>query len=117
MTARMVVTKQILCIAALSMWLCGCIPPSSDMNLISLGMTKQQVIEVMGEPDTTTATYTNEYFNYALAEGCLVSMTLIRCPLTPYFARFINGKVDAYGRSGDFGTMQKSPQKSIIEQK
>jgi hypothetical protein len=87
------------------------------MNLISLGMTKQQVIEVMGEPASTTATYTNEYLNYSLAEGCRVSMIVIRCPLTPYFARLTNGKIDAYGRSGDFGTMQKSPQKSIIEQK
>ena len=115
MSIRKMFNLQITFVSILFVCLCGCIPPSSNMNMISLGLSKQQVIEILGEPVSTTATYTNEYLNYAFAEGCRVSIPTVRCPLSPYFVRIINGKVDAYGRSGDFGTMQVIPQKNIIE--
>ena len=95
------------CVFSLTLCLSGCIPPASLMTSISPGMTKQQVIEVMGEPVSTTVTYTNEYLNYALAEGCRVSMPMIRCALTPYYVRFINGKVDTFGRTADFGASKQ----------
>jgi hypothetical protein len=77
------------------------------MNSVAPGMTKQQVIDVMGEPVSTTVTYTNEYLNFALAEGCRISMPMIRCALTPYYVRFINGKVETFGRSADFGVQKQ----------
>ena len=33
----------------------GCVQDSSAMNRLSIGMTKQQVIQVMGQPATTMA--------------------------------------------------------------
>lgn len=101
----------------LMLCLCGCHAPSSNMNMVSLGMTKHQVIEAMGDPVSTSAIQGREYLNYALAEGCRDSLALGgRCATTPYYVRLIEGKVDAYGRHGDFGTTQMTPQKIIVEQ-
>lgn len=109
--------RQILFAVVVSFCLSGCLPPSSVINMVSPGMTRQQVIDVMGEPVSTTATYTNEYLNYALAEGCRVSVPLVRCPLTSYFVRLTGGKVDAYGRSADIGTIQATPHSAATERK
>lgn len=100
-------------LALIFMGLCSCAAPSSNINRISLGMTKQQVIEVMGDPSSISAAKGNEYLNYALAE---TSHDVMHNRTTPYFIRLIDGKVDAYGRHGDFGTTQMTPQKIIVEQ-
>jgi hypothetical protein len=97
--------------------LCGCLAPASNINMVSLGMTKQQVIAVMGDPASTSAIQGKEYMNYSLAEDCQVSPVIGgKCLTTPYYIRLIEGKVDAYGRHGDFGTTQMTPQKIILEQ-
>jgi hypothetical protein len=102
-----------LFVGALLLCLCGCHAPASNMNRVSLGMDKQQVIEVMGDPTSTSAMQGKEYLNYALAEGCT---EIHRCVATPYYIRLIGGKVDAYGRHGDFGTTELPAQKIIVEQ-
>ncbi len=62
-------------------------------------MTKSEVITVMGNPVSISAIGGTEYFNYKLSEtddDAFMGWT------TPYYVRLINGKVDSYGRSGDF---------------
>jgi outer membrane protein assembly factor BamE (lipoprotein component of BamABCDE complex) len=72
--------------------------PSLKMNDIKIGMTKQQVIEIMGTPSSTSAINNTMYLNYRIHEWNHPEGQ----ERTSYFVRFIDGKVEAYGKSGDF---------------
>ena len=75
------------------------------MNSVSVGMTKQQVIEVLGPPVSTSAKQGVEYLNYRFSE---TSDHAFEGVTTPYFVRIIGGKVDAYGRLGDFDSTRST---------
>ena len=93
----------------LIIFLSGCIAPSSTINKISLGMTKEEVIKKLGNPTSVSAQGGCEYLNYSLAEDLIVDRG------TPYYVRLVDGKVESYGRAGDFGTTQLPEQKIKIE--
>lgn len=80
---------------------------SATINKVSLGMNKAQVIEVMGSPTSTSATEGVEYLNYTLIEAFGVN--------APYFVRLKNGKVDAYGKRGDFDSTKVPENKTTID--
>lgn len=69
------------------------------ISAVHIGMTKQEVVAVMGAPTSTSARGSTEYLNYALSE---TDDDAFRGWTKPYFVRLVNGKVDAYGRMGDF---------------
>jgi hypothetical protein len=73
----------------------GCATSSKKINKITLGMTKQEVIEIIGEPNSTSAKKNVEIIRYRLAKGCFYK--------TDYSVKLLDGKVDAYGEVGDFG--------------
>ena len=78
--------------------LTGC-ATARKINRVQVGMTKSQVIEVMGKPTSISAKSGTEYLNYNLSEtgdDAFLGNT------SHYFVRLINGTVDAYGRAGDF---------------
>ena len=74
---------------------------SNRINRISLGITKQQVVEAMGEPSSTRATQGTEYLIYHLSEasvGRQLFMTYFRITgevANDYYVRLFNGRVDA----------------------
>ena len=76
-------------------FLFSCAGSSKKMNLLSLGMTKQQVIETIGEPTSTSAKRNTECLYYRLTAGGFYSDS--------YYVRLLDGKVESYGRAGDFG--------------
>jgi outer membrane protein assembly factor BamE (lipoprotein component of BamABCDE complex) len=83
--------------------LAGC-ATSGKINAVSIGMTKDEVLKVMGDPVSISAKGNIEYLNYKLSEtddDAFMGWT------TSYFVRIINGKVDSYGRSGDFDSTNK----------
>ena len=86
--------KQLLCILVISLLMIGC-SSSKKMNRISVGMTRDQVIEQMGKPHSTSAKDDVEFLNYKLASGSFFR--------DDYYVRLVDGQVDAYGRAGDFG--------------
>ena len=75
-------------------FLFGCAGSSKKMNHLKLGMTKQEVIEAIGEPTSTSAKRNTEYLNYHLSTGGFYTNT--------YYVRLVDGKVDAFGQAGDF---------------
>ena len=91
-------TTGILAVLLLTLFVFGCETPASRINGVSIGMTKAQVLAVMGPPDSITADRKAEYLNYALAEkpgrGAYFTSTE-----TPYQIRLVNGKVESYGRA------------------
>lgn len=65
-------------------------PLRDQITQISIGMNKDQVIEIMGEPKSVLANTENEYLMYGR-----------------YFVRFTSGKVDAYGDKSELKRMKK----------
>jgi len=62
-------------------------------------MPKEEALKIMGKPVSASATKECEYLNYRLAE---TSDDDFYGRTTPYYIRIIDGKVESYGRVGDF---------------
>ncbi len=77
------------------------------MNYLSVGMTKTEVLQVMGDPDSVAARDGAEYLSYTLR-----TVRKNICYQSFYFVKFKNGKVDSYGRMGDFDSA-KDPTSSL----
>ena len=75
-------------------FLIGCAGSHQKINSLKIGMTKQDVIEAIGEPNITSAYGKIEYFKYRINTGLVYS--------DEYIVRFLDGKVEAYGQRGDF---------------
>lgn len=81
------------------------------MNKLHIGMTKDEVINAIGTPDSTAAQGAAEYLEY---------QHFVYASLNHYeyfYVRLINGKVDSYGRRGDFDSTKPPTQKIQIEKK
>ncbi|MGA7876340.1 MAG: hypothetical protein WCA08_11820 [Desulfoferrobacter sp.] len=86
--------KKLLTVALFVLFTLGC-ASSSRMNNVNIGMTKQEVITAAGKPTSTSAKGDVEYLNYRLYRGGLMT--------EDYYVRLKEGKVNAFGRAGDFG--------------
>lgn len=89
--------KAIFAILVL-MILFGC-ATAYKMNKVVLGMTKTEVIQALGKPVSVSAQGKSEYLNYKLSE---TSDDAACGWATPYYVRLVDGKVESYGRMGDF---------------
>lgn len=72
----------------------GC-ATTSKMNRISLGMTKNEVIKLMGQPSSTAGIDEEETLRYNL-------YNTYRDMHEEYWIVLINGKVYKYGKAGDY---------------
>jgi hypothetical protein len=89
--------KRLLLVGCLLIFLFGCAAGSATrINGLSVGMTKDEVIEVMGEPNYTSAARDVEILSYKLKSGAFYTET--------YSVRLKDGKVDRFGQQGSFGT-------------
>lgn len=89
-------------LALLALALAGC-ATAHKMNSLSIGMTKAEVISVLGHPKDSSATSGVEYLRYELHPDSLGRCLAGPCEgVADYFVRIVNGRVDAYGRIGDF---------------
>ena len=85
-----------LLVALLSvLLLVGCAASAKKMNRLQLGMTKPEVIEAIGQPDSTSSRQDVQLMKYRLRADGLWTTT--------YYVRLQDGKVEAYGQVGDFG--------------
>lgn len=99
--------KKSIAYVSLVLVMVGCAPKAHQMSghiaNASLGMTKQQVMNTMGQPTSVSAKGSTEYMMYKLctAEGDF--MNDWRCRhWESYFVRLVNGRVESYGQKGDF---------------
>jgi hypothetical protein len=89
---------QILFLVAI-VAIAGC-ATASRMNRLSVGMTKKEVISAMGEPSSTAAPGNGvEFLRYELSPTVAAAEYHIT---QEYYVRLINGRVESYGRMGDF---------------
>jgi outer membrane protein assembly factor BamE (lipoprotein component of BamABCDE complex) len=95
--------KHMILPSIVVMLLSGC-ATADQMGQVQVGMTKEDVIRVMGPPASVSAKGNTEYLNYSLSETDNQAFYGIT---RPYYVRLINGRVDSYGRLGDFDSTQK----------
>jgi outer membrane protein assembly factor BamE (lipoprotein component of BamABCDE complex) len=88
----------LVCLAAL---VAGCTTSSETMAELSVGMTKSEVIKLMGKPDSVSAQNGVEYLTYTLRTETSFTKNTWGYQ-GQYFVRVINGRVDSYGKVGDF---------------
>jgi outer membrane protein assembly factor BamE (lipoprotein component of BamABCDE complex) len=74
--------------------LAGCASSETKLNRLKIGMTKAEVIAIMGQPQNTRATANVEYLIYRLRGRDRGTQD--------FFVRFNQDKVEAYGKPGDF---------------
>lgn len=104
--------QRIICaIGALFFLLLGC-ATAHRMSRISLGMTKTEVFKTIGPPTSVSAKDNIEYLNYHFIE---TENDYWSSTDTPYFVRLIDGKVESYGRLGDFDSTKVPETKSAID--
>ena len=85
--------KRMVVVLLLTVFVFGC-AGSKKINRVDLGMTKAQVIEAMGEPDSTSETRDVQYLRYKLITDVVFS--------DDFYVRLEDGEVTAYGRFKDF---------------
>lgn len=85
--------KSLIAIIILSILFYGCVT-STKMNKLSLGMSKDEAIQTIGKPISTSAQGGMEFLRYNLSSDGLTD--------DEYYVRIIDGKVESYGRTGDF---------------
>jgi outer membrane protein assembly factor BamE (lipoprotein component of BamABCDE complex) len=77
----------------------GC-ATNQKMNELTVGMSKQEVIAILGPPETTSAQDDVEYLSYKLAKRAYFAKT------KDYYVRIIKGKLESFGKVGDFDSRQ-----------
>ena len=100
--------KKAVFIAVGLLLVSGC-ADANKINKVQLGMTKPEVIKVMGQPFSTSAIKGREYLNYQLWDTDYNAQSGLP---TNYYVRFVNGQVESYGRTGDFDST-KTPEIKI----
>jgi hypothetical protein len=93
---RMLIRRIFVLIIAAGIIL-GCAGTSKKMNKVQLGMTKPEVIAVMGEPNYSSVRDDIEILHYKLTSTSFFT--------DDYIIRLKQGNVDLLGKRGDFGTL------------
>ena len=78
------------------------VTPAPDFTRISVGMTKKEVIDILGKPDNVSLSSGKEYLRYISGKGT-VSRVCFSCK--EYYVRLVNNKVESYGSSGDSNSL------------
>lgn len=74
--------------------LTGCGYTAEQLNSIRIGMTKDQVTGILGQPDSTSAQANIEYLTYYLT----TDNGRVYGGNQPYSVRLVDGKVESFGR-------------------
>ena len=82
-----ILTAIILLLAAL---FTGC-ATADQLNKLRIGMSKDQVVAVLGQPGSTSAQANIEYMTYYLSNDSSYGDQ-------PYMVRLVDGKVESFGR-------------------
>lgn len=76
-------------------------------------MTKAEVTEAIGRPDSVSAIEGIEYLIYYW--GSPKQIFADENNLPEYYIKLVDGKVESYGRKGDFGTTMVPETKQTID--
>ena len=108
----MKITKFAQIVALTAGLTCAGCATANSLNRLSIGMTKQEAISIMGEPESTASPGNGvEILRYRLSRagsgGLSGALDVVVGPAPSnrpqeYFLRLLNGRLDSYGMVGDF---------------
>ena len=87
---------------AVGLVLAGC-NSASQLNEVRIGMTKDQVISLLGQPDSTSAEGNVEYLTYYLLSDPNYGRE------QPYMVRLVDDKVESFGRFAQLWDLYERP--------
>jgi hypothetical protein len=80
----------------------GCDSTAQQLTQIRLGMTQQEVIAILGQPESMSAQGNVEYYTYYLDNTETYREQ-------PYLVRFANNKVESFGRFAQLNDLYMRP--------
>ena|ERR1039457_4120612 len=92
----MSVTRIFTVIVLVALMGCATAPKT---NRLAFGLSKQQVVAVMGRPASTAACAGVEVLRYRLSA---TGHEAFHHRTEEYFVRLVNGKVESFGKAGDW---------------
>ena len=95
--------KSLMGIAIVSVLLSGCVAKAGRTSGVNQGMSKQEVLAVMGHPVSVSTHGSSQYLNYSV---CDTDNQTLNGIMRPYVVRLIDGQVESYGTTGDVGSPQ-----------
>lgn len=72
---------------------------ASRFNDLRPGMTKAEVVKIMGEPDSRSFIEGAEYFHYFLSRSGYEAYASKGLAKDEYVVRFVSERMDSYGKS------------------
>lgn len=104
--------KKLTAIIVGSAMLCSCADTktSTKLNNIQMGMTRQDVVSLMGAPDSVSASSNTVYLMYHLENHNAGGRS-------DYYVHLKENAVDSFGRKGDFDSTQKMKERIQVEYK
>jgi hypothetical protein len=98
MKSKILVLASVLLVGLLA----GC-NTAAQLNNIRIGMTKDQVLAILGTPDSTSAQADVEYLTYYLEGDANYGRD------RPYMVRVVDGKVESFGRFAQLSDLYYRP--------
>lgn len=96
----------------------GCSKPEVDFSVLTVGMTKAQVVDKVGKPTRVSVTKNLEIFEYEAYDAhSRPFVGVVRENYRIRFVRFIDGKVESFGNKGDFDSTKTPTTKLEVDQK
>jgi hypothetical protein len=99
-------------VAVLTCLLVGCATSLTKTNQLEQGMTKKEVIALLGNPSSVAANGPTQLMRYKLDPGFDMSEGM---GLKEYWVFIENNIVTQFGKPGDFGNSRDPTMKLIIE--
>ena len=88
----------------------GC-ATAPNLNTVSLGMTKVDVLKTLANPTSVSAKDNTEYLRYednSFGTNFRRQNDQMPTPVPEYFVRLVNGRIESYGKVGHFNSTCKS---------
>ncbi|MFM0718035.1 outer membrane protein assembly factor BamE [Paraburkholderia strydomiana] len=86
---------------------------ADQLNKVSVGMTRQEVIQTLGEPKSISAQGDLEYLQYRWVKTVVAADGNFP---EDYFVAIKNGRVLSYGKRGDFDSTKLMAQRIQIDE-
>ena len=97
--------KFLMGIAIVSILLSGCVAKAGRTSGVHYGMSKQEVVAVMGAPVSVSTHGSSQDLNYSVCETDNQTLSGI---MHPYVVRLTDGRVESYGTTDNIGSPQTS---------
>ncbi len=96
----------------------ACNKPEVDLTRVSVGMSKEEVTKLLGKPTRVAVNGRTEYFEYEAYDKASIGFAVgIKQNIRQLFVRFIDGRVDSFGKKGDFDSTKNPTTEQKIDLK